>query len=189
MIAKHGRTLLISFLACLFVAGCDKPTDSTSAERPSEGSSTKQADDNTPTKPGEPLLTPQERIIGTWQVTQINMAGQIVQPAGGMPEKILIDEKMAIGYSDGQPMPHFRFERYEIDQSSDPMSIDFYGPSPRTGEPGTLPCIFRIAGDTLSIAMPMSSTEPDAPPMERPTDFDPKDIPVIVLTTERLVAD
>jgi RNA polymerase sigma factor (sigma-70 family) len=123
--------------------------------------------------------TDTENIQGTWKVESIAMNGQEKDGKGELLKKSTFEitaDKMLAKFDEGT-----KPSTYTLDPAAKPKMIDIT-PSEGDGKGQTVPGIYKLEGDTLTICFPCGRQ------MERPTEFVSKegsDTILIVLKREK----
>jgi RNA polymerase sigma factor (sigma-70 family) len=106
--------------------------------------------------------TDKDNIQGTWKVESVTMNGQDKDGKGKLLEKSTFEitaDKMLVKFNEGN-----KPSTYTLDPAAKPKMIDIT-PGEGDGKGETVPGIYRLEGDTLTICFPCGAQ------MERPTEF------------------
>lgn len=122
-----------------------------------------------------------ESLAGTWKVKTVEVQGKTMEPQGGMPEELQIEENRLSGTVANEKMEGFSGMTLVLDASTDPMQLDFV--REKNGRKESLPGIVKKDGDTLKLALPLVPVEMEpGERLQRPESFDTKTGMFMVLT-------
>jgi uncharacterized protein (TIGR03067 family) len=120
-------------------------------------------------------------LEGTWEVVGIEAGGMKFEPGKGGPEKAVVKGDTVDFFVQGIAMPNFNNIKLKLDATKKPKAVDLL-----RKDKEALPCIYEVTADGWKLAMPLVPKDRKADEkLERPTSFDTKDKPVMVLTAKR----
>ena len=107
--------------------------------------------------------TDKDNIQGTWKVESVMMNGQDKDRKGELLKKSTFEiaaDKMLVKFNEGN-----KPSTYTLDPAAKPKTIDITPQGEGDGKGETVPGIYKLEGDTLTICFPCGAQ------MERPTEF------------------
>lgn len=107
--------------------------------------------------------TDKDNIQGTWRVESVKMNGQDKDGKGELLKKSTFEiaaDKMLVKFNEGN-----KPSTYTLDPAAKPKTIDITPQGEGDGKGETVPGIYKLEGDTLTICLPCGAQ------MERPTEF------------------
>ncbi len=192
------RIFFLLGTAALFSVGCTNAPPAASTTKPdvresignSSPPSNSVADERSSSTAEQPSdtngkLAAGSLLDGNWKVNSIEFRGQSRQPQPGMPETIEISDGIFNALSGGAPISTFSQMRMVINSAAEPDELELVRQKDEQLE--SLPCIFKLNGERLEIAMPMVPANKSADQLlPRPTSFDTNTGPFLVLSATRL---
>jgi len=130
------------------------------------------------TKTDDAAKAEAQKLEGTWTIVSAQAGGMDISKQVGLEQVVVGGNKIALR---AQEMDVATFA-FTVDPSKKPKSLDWIKEADNT----TLPAIYSLEGDELQVCMPLVPKErKPGEKLERPTGFDTKDKPWMLLKAKR----
>ena len=118
-----------------------------------------------------------KKLEGTWKVVSVDAGGRL-QDSGSGPQQVVIQGDQITLKMKGGEGPTYRFT---VDPSQKPKAMDWF-----KKDASTIGGVYELDGDDLKLCFPLVPSErKEGERLKRPTGFDTKDQPVILVTARR----